>query len=520
MATKRILYFTANGHYLYADRRSGLALEAKFSDDELGVDEFREYLRRQPHALYYVVADLAGEDFHAEQIPFLRGSDRTAVVQRRLAQRYRDTRLAAALSLGSIESGGRRNERLLLTSFTNGQQLAPWVQALEEARARLAGVFSVPLLAPALAAKLGIQRGRALLVTANLAGLRQCFVEEGRLRFARLERTGDMSAAALAAFVRSETLRLAQYLATMRALPREEGRLQVVVVAPAGQQGVFENTLVSDGRLAFRVITSDHAARAIRLTQQPQEALDEALFLHLAARNAPREQFASSEDRRPYLIWRLQRGIAAAGALGLAGCALYGAALWLDANQIRERAALQQHEARRAAQQYERITAGFPVTQTSTENLKVTVVEFRRIAERSPLPEQAFMHVSRVLAQFPQIELEALNWEVGRPAGQLGARPKTATADPASFGKPPAQGPQAELIEVSGRVNAIQRSDYRAITAQVQRFAAALSASGYELVRTQLPFDINSDGTLTGDIGGAESGEAPHFTITVARALR
>ena len=40
------------------------------------------------------------------------------------------------------------------------------------------------------------------------------------------------------------------------------------------------------------------------------------------------------------------------------------------------------------------------------------------------------------------------------------------------------------------------------------------------MVRTQLPFDITSEGTLTGDIGGArESGEAPGFTVVLMRRL-
>jgi hypothetical protein len=68
-------------------------------------------------------------------------------------------------------------------------------------------------------------------------------------------------------------------------------------------------------------------------------------------------------------------------------------------------------------------------------------------------------------------------------------------------------------------MNALQRSDYRGITAQVQRFAAALGSSGYELARTQLPFDVTSEGTLTGDIGGAETSEAPRFTIVLTRRL-
>ena len=54
----------------------------------------------------------------------------------------------------------------------------------------------------------------------------------------------------------------------------------------------------------------------------------------------------------------------------------------------------------------------------------------------------------------------------------------------------------------------------------MQRFAAALASSGYELLRTQLPFDVTSEGTLSGDIGtGADTGEAPRFIITIVRRL-
>src|SRR5919108_2761248 len=212
---RHLLYFTAEDHYLYRSVSGRLELEAKFSGDDLGVSAFRDYLKDHRGALFAIVADLAGEDFHEEQVPLLRGSDREAVVQRRLAQRYRDTRLATALSLGPVITPQRRNERLLLASFTNTQQFAPWLDALEEADTRLAGVYSVPLLAPALAARLGARGPRALLVTANRAGLRQCYVENGRLRFARLERTVEMVPQALAMFVRSETQRLGQYLATL-----------------------------------------------------------------------------------------------------------------------------------------------------------------------------------------------------------------------------------------------------------------------------------------------------------------
>ena len=157
---KHLVYFTADDHSVYTCSGGKFELEAKFPGDDVGVTAFREYLTGHRGGLFYVVADLAGEDFHEELIPYLRGGDRELVVQRRLAQRYRDTRLATALSLGHV-SGERRNERLLLTSFTNTQRLTPWLDALAESEAKLAGMFSVPLLAPALAARLG---ARAVLI--------------------------------------------------------------------------------------------------------------------------------------------------------------------------------------------------------------------------------------------------------------------------------------------------------------------------------------------------------------------
>jgi hypothetical protein len=311
-------------------------------------------------------------------------------------------------------------------------------------------------------------------------------------------------------FVRSETLRLSQYLTTLRVLPRDAGPVQVLVVAPAGQRAAFEQVLQSDARLVFRTVDAAEAEAAVGLKRKPQGTAGEGLYLHLAAKNPPREQFASSTERRRYVVWQLQRAVVAAGALGFVACALFAGMKWLDVMQARSRAELQAQEAHRAADAYARITATFPVTHTSTENLKVAVTEFTRIAQRGAAPERIFAHLSRVLEEFPQFEIDSLKWGTGRPDGQA---PRAAGAAP----KPDPQG-EFETVEVSGRVNATQRSDYRGITAQVQRFAAALGTAGFQLTRTQLPFDVTSEGTLTGDIGGAET-DAPRFTIVFTRKM-
>ena len=532
MSERRLLYFTTNGHSLYVWNGGKLELEATFSDSEDGVAEFRAITKRHSKSLYYIVADLAGEDFHDEMIPWLRGGDRQSVIERRLAQRYRDTRLAAALSLGPIAvAGERRNERLLLASFTNTQQFSPWLDALSEAGAKLAGVYSVPLIASAvadqLAPKVGGKKARLFVVSLNAAGLRQSFLEDGKLRFARLERVGEMDPKALAAFVRSETLRLVQYLSSLRVLPREGPPITALVIAPAGQRSLFEQSLPSDGRLTFHTIDLPDAAR-ISGIKSADGIGAEQLYLHFAAKKAPKEQFARSEDRKGFLLWQLQRGIAGAGALGFVACTMFAGYKWFEVVSVRGQTDLQVAETRNAEQEYQRVTATFPVTQTTTENLKATVNEFRSIAARSEMPGPAFIYVSRALEQFPQIELDQLVWRMDKAGAQEKApvdpsKPipagSTAPSSPPSGTTPPAAPVDAiQVIEVSGHVNATQRSDYRSITAQVQSFADALQADrSYEVVRTQLPFDTTSAGTLSGDIGASEAGDTPRFTITLAK---
>lgn len=511
---KRIAYFTADEHRIYAWSGGRLALEARFPADDLGVTAFREYLGGHQGALFYVVVDLAGEDFHEEMIPYLRGADREQVLRRRLAQRYRDTRLATALSLGYV-TGERRNERLLLTSFTNTQRLAPWLDALAESEAKLAGMYSVPLLAPALAARLGARGGRCILVNASSAGLRQCYIDNGKLRFARLERTVDMTPAAHAAFVRSETSRLVQYLSTLRVLPREGPPVRVIVIAPPGEGAVFERALVSDARLSFVTVDQKDAARRVGVKAVPAGMGAEQLYLQLAIRRPPREQFARREERRGYFLWQLQRGLVGAGALGLAGCALYAGLVWLDITGTRSETERVRADSLASQERYRQITAQFPVTQTTTENMRATVVEFTKIAQRSGSPEQTLRYVSQVLEGFPQIELDSLLWSVGKAEANAAKPAAGAAATPK-----PAAAAQAELLEISGRVPGMARSDYRAITEEVQRFAEALGADPiYRVERMQLPFDVTSEGILSGDIGSATGGDAPRFSIYLARSL-
>jgi hypothetical protein len=147
MSDKRLLYFTANRVVVYRSSHHKLSLESSFANNEEGAEAFAAHLSGLPRSLFFVLVDIVEEDFHQENIPFVRGGDRAALLGRKLAQRYRDTSLSLAMSLG-FERTQRRDERILFSAFTNNAQFQPWLEALQKAESPVAGVFSAALLAP------------------------------------------------------------------------------------------------------------------------------------------------------------------------------------------------------------------------------------------------------------------------------------------------------------------------------------------------------------------------------------
>ena len=131
MPSKRLIYFTSQRVTAYLSGKNDLRKEAAFGMGQEGVAEFSKHLARNPESLFYVLADTVEEDFFQENIPYVRGKDRRALLSRKLAQRYRDTSLALPISLGSETHAGRREERILYTSFTNTQQYQPWLRSEE-----------------------------------------------------------------------------------------------------------------------------------------------------------------------------------------------------------------------------------------------------------------------------------------------------------------------------------------------------------------------------------------------------
>lgn len=522
MPTKRLFYFSPHEVAGYRWDKGGLARETVFAMSEQGVTEFSRYVASNPDSLFYVLADVIEEDFFQENIPYVRGSDRSTLLARKLSQRYRDTSLAVPISLGTETHAGRREERILYTSFTNTQQFQPWLEALRSRDAKVVGVFSVALLAAVLGRKLRFKASRYVLVSLQRAGLRQSYVENGHIRFSRVGRVNLSDPLTIARDCAAESVRTQQYLVNARILPREAPPLDVLVLAPGKDKALYDAACIDSQRLHFHVHEFEKVARSIGLKSTPPDTLGEGLFLHVLAESTPRDQFADRRLLHFYDLWRARIGLVTAGALAMGVCLVLAGSRLLDAYLIGQESVQDRRQEARATEEYARLQARFPKTPTSIENLRAIVKNYRALLRQSVSPTNLFVDVSQALTALPQIEIDRIDWEVGGTKAADAAKASAArpTAAPAPQAPAPGQAPEApvQVAEISGRLIVPQASDYRAVAALVTQFTDALRARpGTELTRTQLPFDINAEKSLSGDIGAARREEVPQFSVAITK---
>jgi hypothetical protein len=522
---KRLLYLTASRLTAYSLSRSKLVADASFERNDAGIAAFSTYLAGS-HNLYYLVVDVVEEDYHQDTIPYLGRSDRRQVLERKLAQRYRDTSLTLSLSLG-YEKGERRNEKVLYASFSNTQQFQPWLAALEQKEVRLAGVYSTALLAPALIKGAGLKVPRCLLVSVQQAGLRQSYVEDGKIRFSRVGRVNLEDTAAVAVNCASESARLQQYLVTMRLLPTANTPIDVMVLAAGQYQAALTEACRNSEVLRFHVVNADTRCGAAGLKTFPADAPCDALFLQAAATAAPAEQFAQAQQRHHYRLWQISRGLYAAGVAILAAGLLFALVELFEVYSLRQRIQTDQTRFDSISAEYARVTATFPATPTNTENLKTTIKQYRTLQSQTAFPAYLLAEISKTLAGFAQVEIERIEWRVGQPKSEgdgKGAASKAAAPAPPVAGAPaaaPATGAGYEFAAVSARVVGARRSDVRAITDMASQFIASLKkVPQLEILGAHMPFDITADDTFRGDIGSERAiAENAEFSVTIGRKL-
>ena len=508
---RRLLYLSTHQMTAWLWQAGELINEGLFTASETGQQQFAEYLSRHQGSVFSMLANVSEEGFHIETIPYLQGSDRKAIIDRKLGQFFFNAGLTTSLSLG-YEKQKRKNERIMLAALTNNAFFAPWLNAINSSGVALSGIYSLPLLAPALLKKLKISDEHCLLLTVQDQSIRQSYFDKGELHFSRLTPLQNSSIGGIAQTFSAESLKLQQYLSSQRLIGRNQAITVHVLAHPAAVKAI-QNSCVSTPTIYYNILSTEDCAEQTGLKKSPPDAHCEQLFLNLLVTSPPRMQFANDDQRHGYHLRQIRSGLHGFGALALLGCLLFSGKLLYETYSLKQEAQDFRAEASLSRQRYNDIAKTFPPIPTNNETLRRVIDRYVELEKRSASPEGLFREISRALQSAPAADLDTIDWKVGgiesapvAPMGQTSA----ATTVPAN----------SEAIVVRGSLRLGSNANARQMLNAFNHLVDALKANPKLQVEVlKRPFDIESGKSLKGGDITLEDNMPRSFSLQVIRKL-
>lgn len=461
-----LLFLSATRFQGYIWNDGAWVHEQSFDDNQEGREQFAAFLQTW-QAPVYLLTDLIEEDFHHETVLHLRGKDRTAQIQRKFEQLYRNTPFRQAF-LHQRQREGRRDDEMLFSALTNSSIIQTWLDIIMQQHAPLAGIYSVPGISKPLMQN--IHADHVLLLTwEKNAGLRQTYFNTKRLYLSRLTPIADDQT--FSDVVAPEVARTQQYLKSLSLLPLGQ-TLQVHVVCHADSRRELESTLHGASDISFVFQDIQELATSIKSQETCRDSDATRLFLHLLASQPPASHYASHEHTHAFSLWQNNIRLLWLGALITVVGLLWGSANLWQGKQLGKENARLESQTQQLTQRTQQITRSFSNQVAPAGDMKSAVTSMRKLDAYSPPPEEILAGLGATLNDFPRISLKRLSWQTG-----------TAKST-------------ASTVTIDGTLEGWNSSNYRGSLEYLNRFQQALQQH-YGVTVRKMPLDISSRGSIT-----------------------
>lgn len=501
MSSFRLLYLDTHHLSAYTWRDGELRLEESFEKNEEGFNSFTRHLRNHPASTYSLLANVAEEGYVQETIPFVRGKDREILITRKIGQHFSGTALTSTVSLG-YEKSKRKNERLLISALTNPSHFEPWLSRILTTETRLTGIFSTAQLGGVLLKKMGLEKGRCILLTAQDHSIRESYLIDGLPLFSRMAPLVDSSIAGVASSFVAEAGKLHQYLVGQRQINRDETIPVYVLVHPL-TASALENAIQNQDSLEFLVIDGQAAAGKLGLKIPIVDNSSEHLFLHLLATAPPKIQYADVRLQHSHHLERIRHALIGTGVITLLVCSLFTIAEIYRAHLLKIESQELASKESDLNWRYQEISATFPQLGIDNETLRRVTNRYNNLNQQQLLPAAAFARASKALSEVPSIQLESLEWQIiSAPATQTHSRNTQ------------------EVTTIKGFIHSGQNATPREILTIFEHFVTLLGNDKTSTVQVQRqPFELESGSRLRG--GDSENWKSTprQFAIEVSREI-
>ena len=469
-----LLFLSANRLHAQLMKDGTIVQQHDFSETQESRDNFATFLQTEKCPTY-LLTDLIEEDFRHEIVPHMTGSKRTALLQRKFDQFYRGTPFHQATQLRRLKTG-RRDVDMLFSALTNPSYITPWLNIMLDQKIPLVGIYSVPQISAPLV-KDHPSNHLLLISWEKFSGLRQTYFSEHRLQISRM--TPVHADLAFSDAVVNELSRTYQYLKSLSLLPVGQ-ILDVRILCHEKDRNELQNKLPNDTDVRYDFANIEEVGRQLKIDYRFTDSDASQVFLHQLIDRRPDTNYANAEHVRYYTLRQLNRTLNWSSVVILLASALWTSSTFLQNRGNAAETVSIKLQTQKLMGETQQITKSFPSTHAPAADMKAGVSIMRKLVQYEPAPQVILKPITTALDQFPQIEVNELDW-------QASAKEPVASNTIADV--------PAQVITLKGDLQGFE-NNYRAALAYLDRFQLDLGKRGYQVTALTKPLDVSPSGSL------------------------
>ena len=415
---ERVFYFSGFRMTVFDWDEKTLLNTRDFTPDEAGFADF-EYLLQQSITMpARLLVDMIEEDFRRESIPHVNPWDRRGLINRLIDKHYRDEPYVHAKVIGRSKVG-RKDDNVLLSALTNTALLAPWLQRIKDSNARLAGIWSLPLLTEKLLRPIVNEAKHSLIVSRQVrSALRNSYFRDGKLLLSRQAKFDkDMwdkeDFEGVIANLERGTIEIYNFLLNQRIMEGSD-YLNIYCILNDSQLEEARSLINNTPQVHYTFFSLERLFSHFGI-QNCEKQGAAALFSYLCTRTNPiYDHYGMEEQKSTYYQYLVDRFITQVTEIGSLVCITAAVILALNSLKLDQQQEILNLERGKLTADYdERYRAMSNELETAVTLQTSVEVVGKLQANTAQTPQKVLPLIGRVMMQnqFSNIRLEELGWK-------------------------------------------------------------------------------------------------------------
>lgn len=409
---QKLLIIHNDGVLLYGWNKSGFVEIGSYNQTTSAIDRFQDQLISNRSAPFIVVVDCIEEDFRHENVVHVTGSDRAALLKRKLSFLFRTTPYRIARIIGR-EKDGRKDDKALFSALSRTELIDPWLNLILEQQIAIKSISSAAYLMETFAKQQGLQNHTHLLLVnvEPLTGVRQTYLQKGKVLFSRLSPRSQSQHMGIVQLVQDQAVQTRKYLERIKLLPYEQD-IVTVVFMPQECQGMDSEDLINHMSYQFR--DTRMAAESMK-SLSPAIESPGALLLTLGQslrKSQIPNVYGPFKSRRYFFIGQARIGLIAAGMVAFMLGTVLGLPNLTDALAKNDLTSSINARTVPVLREYEELRQRFPETPIPSNTMALVVSTHDIVREQIISPAELLVQISQALGSSPNIRLSTIEWRL------------------------------------------------------------------------------------------------------------